>query len=246
MGRKPKQEIFKDKIAKVRRYLKHEKRHGHEYFPAPFVIEFGGSPDAGKTTTVGQLYQTFHRNGFHVSTPQEGAQYTQHISRKSPVYNFYTGIYALKEFLDKVYLHSFDLVFLDRGIFDTPTWMRYWAEKGAITEEELETAEKFFLSRLWTNHITASYYFIADPEIAIERDLKYASTDQLGESTNPESIKSRVRHYKTAFEKLAPLYPQLELIDTTSLSHREMIDTMTGKVLVAMEKQIALYRQRKS
>ncbi|OGZ12858.1 MAG: hypothetical protein A3C93_03275 [Candidatus Lloydbacteria bacterium RIFCSPHIGHO2_02_FULL_54_17] len=236
---KPRQRLFEEKLAKIRRHLKHDRRHGSDYFPAPFVIEFGGSPDSGKSTTIEKLYQTLHRNGFSVATPQEGAMATQHISRKSPLYNYYTGIYALKILLDAVHMHTFDVVILDRGIFDTPTWMEYWLDKGAISKDERDTATKFFLSRLWVKHVTASYYFIADPDVAVSRDLEFASTDVLGDSSNPESIARRAKHYRELFEKLGPNYPQLELIDTTHLNRQGMVDLMTEKVLGAIERQIA-------
>ena len=236
---KPRQSLFNQKLARIKHYLKHDRRHDSEFLPPPFVIEFGGSPDSGKTTTIEKLYQTLHRDGFSVSTPQEGAMATQHISRKDPMYNYYTGVYALKNLLDAVHMHTFDVIILDRGIFDTPTWMQYWLDKGAISAEECDIASQFFLSRIWMKHITASYYFVADADVAVLRDLEYASTDALGESTNPESIAKRVKHYKMLFEKLGPHYPQLELIDTTNLTRQAMIDMITGKVLGAIERQIA-------
>lgn len=235
---KPRQQLFERRIGRIQRYLRHDKRHGNDFLPSPFIIEFGGSPDAGKTTTIEKLYQTLHRSGFRVATPQEGAQATQHISRKEPIYNYYTGVYALKILLDAVHAHAFDVVLLDRGIFDTPTWLEYWREKGAITDDECSDATKFMLSRFWVKYITASYYFIADPDIAVSRDLEFASTDILGESSNPESIARRVVHYRTLYERLKDAYPQLELIDTTRLSRQAMIDMMTEKVLSAIESQI--------
>lgn len=239
---KLRQKHFEQKLAGIRKYLRHDRRHDLNYLPPPFVIELGGSPDSGKTTIIEKLYQVLHRNNFRVSTPQEGAQATQHISRATPMYNYYTGVYTLKHLLDAINTHTFDVIILDRGIFDIPTWMEYWRDKDAITESERDIATEFFLSPLWTRHITASYYFITDPETAVARDLKHSSTDKLGAYTNPESIRRRVEHYRKVYARIAERFPQLELVDTSEMSLTEMVDLMTEKVLAAIERQIAAQR----
>lgn len=241
---KPKQSLFNREIAKIQRYLRTDKRHGGSYLEPPFIIELGGTPDSGKSLCIEKLYQFFHRNGFSVATPQEGAQNTQHISRKTPLYNYRTAVYTLNILLDEVNSHTHDIVIFDRGILDIPRWMLYWKEKGMISVEEYRAANTFFLSPFWTKHITASYYFVADPEVAVARDLQFASTTILGDSSNLESIRKGVEYYKALYGELKPRFPQLELIDTTHLSIQAMVDMMTEKVLGAIEKQIAERRQR--
>jgi thymidylate kinase len=241
LRRRPHQREFEEKIGKIRSYLKVPKRY-NGYLPRPFFVEITGSPSAGKTTTITELDKFFRRYDLRVLRPQEGAEVIRHIERTTPLYNIRTGLYALQMLIDLSHGNLYDVVIFDRCMFDAYTWMMYWRDKGKLSEEEEKIIQSFFLSKFWMQNIDAAYFMICDPKIAMERELRVALTDKLGETTNPASIEKLVGRYNKAYADLFSEYPQLQLFDTTHLTEEVMIETVAMDVLNALEKKAELYK----
>ena len=229
------EKIFDDQAKKLHTYLKTDIRHNPVFLPRPFFLEFTGSPSAGKTTTIKELDKLFRRLGFRVLCPQEGAEVVRHIGRETPLYNLSTGIYALKLLIDLSSGHQYDIVIFDRCVFDVFCWMMYWEGKEKLSESEKILIQSFFLSRFWMDKIDVAYFMISDPKTAMERELRIALSTKLGETTNPKTIETLVRRYKTAYKELSPRYPQLQLLDTTNLDEQTMVRQIAENVLNILE-----------
>ncbi len=237
---RPHQKEFEEKIEKIRSYLKISKRY-NGYLPRPFFIEITGSPSAGKTTTITELDKFLRRYDFRVLRPQEGAEVIRHIERTTPLYNIRTGLYALQMLIDLSHGNLYDVVIFDRCMFDAYTWMMYWRDKEKLSEEEEKIIQSFFLSKFWMQNIDAAYFMVCDPKIAMERELRVALTDKLGETTNPQSIEKLVGRYRKAYSDLSPEYPQLRLFDTTHLKEDIMIENVALDILMSLEKKAEIY-----
>ncbi len=226
-------------------YLRTDVRYGDSFLPAPFMIEFTGSPDAGKTTCIKELDKFLHRNDFRVFIPQEGAEAIRHIHRKTPEYNLRTGLYALNMLIDFAHSHTYDIVIFDRAIFDAYTWMIYWEDKGLISERERELHQSFFLSNPWVERIITSYIVTCDPNEAVRRGQRIAaSKEKLGDSSNPESVRKSVLRYRRMFEELSPKYPQLKMIDTTNMTEEEMVTHVTTTTMETLIAKASALRRR--
>lgn len=232
-----KENIFEAKAQKILKYLKSPARYDEKFLPRPFFLEFTGSHSAGKTTTITELDKFFRRQGFRVLRPQEGAEVIRHIERTTPLYNIRTGLYALGLLIDIGANHTYDLVIFDRCIFDAYCWMIYWAEKEKLSEKERETIQSFFLSKFWIDKIDAAYFMVCDPKVAMERELRIALSQKLGETTNPKTVKTLVERYKSAYKFLSPKHHQLHLVDTTNLSETEMVEKIATNILDILEKK---------
>jgi len=219
-------------------FLKAHIRYDNGFIPPPFVVEFTGSPSAGKSTTIVELYKFLRRLGFRVFKPLEGAEQIQHIPRTTPVYNIRTGLYALEILLDESYKHTYDIILLDRGIFDVYAWMMYWHDKEKLTGPQVDLFQRFFLSPFWSDSIAAAYFMVCSPDEAMRRELRIALSERLGETTNPSSVAKLVDRYTRAYEMLKPRHPQLELIDTTTLAEQDMVELIGTKLLGALENRI--------
>ena len=231
-----KQEMFfSEQSRKILSYLKKEIRHDRQFLPRPFFIEFTGSPSAGKTTVITELDKFFRRQGFRVLRPQEGAEVIRHIERTTPLYNLRTGQYALNLLVDLSAGNLYDIVILDRCLFDAYCWMEYWRDKNQLSDAEKACIQSFFLSRFFTDKLDLVYFLIADPEIAMQRELRIALTQKLGETTNPKTIQALIDRYKKSFDLLCPQYPQLRLLDTTQFSEQLMVECIAADVLNALE-----------
>ena len=148
----------------------------------------------------------------------------RHVERDTPLYNIRTGIYALTLLIDYAQGHVYDLCLFDRCIFDAYVWMEYWIEKKKLSEEEKYLIQSFFLSRFWGSHIDIAYFVICDPDVAMKRELRIAASEKMGETSNPTTIKMLRDRYVRAYQKLSPRFPQLELINTTYFTEKEMVD----------------------
>lgn len=227
-------------VERLHSYLRTDLRYGDKFLPAPLMIEFTGSPDSGKTTCIKELDKLLHRSDFRVFIPQEGAEVIRHIGRDTPEYNIRTGLYALNMLLDFTHGHMYDIVIFDRSIFDAYTWMIYWEKKGLLSMAERDTIQNFFLSRFWTERIITSYIVLCDADEAVRRGQRIAASDNLGASSNPESIRKSVERHQQMFAELSPRYPQLHLVDTTHMDEKTMVEhiaTTTMKALLAKARE---------
>lgn len=230
--------LFEQKAKKILEYLKSDLRYDEKFLPRPFFLEFTGSPSSGKTTTITELDKFLRRHGFRVLRPQEGAEVIRHIPRTTPLYNIRTGLYALNKLIDESYGHLYDVIIFDRCIFDAYCWMMYWEEKNKLIKEEKELIQSFFLSRFWMEKIDAAFIMICGSKIAMERELRIALSQKLGETTNPQTIETLVDRYFKAYHILSPKYPQLHLIDTTNLNEQVMVEIIATKILNIFEEKI--------
>lgn len=222
---------------KILEYLKPDIRYGEKVLPRPFFIELTGSPSAGKTTIIKELDKLFRRHGLRVLIPQEGAEVIRHVSRSTPVYNVRTGLYALSMLIDQANNHSYDVIIFDRCIFDAYCWMIYWREKEKINSGEQKIIQSFFLSRLWTDFIDVAYFVVCDAKVAMKREQRLMLTNKFGETTNPKTLKVLEERYREAYNQLSPKYPQLQLIDTTTMSERAMVKLIAEKTLSILEER---------
>jgi len=226
---------FEKRIQYILDYLKSPDRYDAGFLPRPFFIEFTGSPSSGKTTVITELDKFLRRHGLRVLCPQEGAEVIRHISRKTPLYNIRTALYALQYLIDLSHGHLYDVVIFDRCIFDSYCWMMNWREKNLLNKEEEAIIQSFYLSRFWVDMIDKAYFMICDPEVAMDREHRIALSRKLGETTNMETIRALVSRYQEAFRILSPQYTQLTLINTTNLDEITMVESVAEDVLKALE-----------
>ncbi|PIR42026.1 MAG: hypothetical protein COV30_00720 [Candidatus Yanofskybacteria bacterium CG10_big_fil_rev_8_21_14_0_10_37_15] len=230
--------MFETRAEKVLQFLNVNHRYGEAYLPRPFFVEFTGSPDSGKTTTIDELYKFFKTLGFKVLRPQEGAEVIQHIPRTSPLYNIRTADYARTQLMDLSHGHLYDLVLFDRCVFDAYCWMLYWESKGQLSSEEVKLYQNFFLSRFWVDKLDAVYFVVCDPDEAMKRNKEVSLTERLGNFTNPDTIRVLVNRFWQAYRDLSPKFPQLKVIDTSLIDKQRMVELFANDILCTMEKKV--------
>ncbi|MFH1193882.1 MAG: AAA family ATPase [bacterium] len=234
-----KEKVFSEKTKLLLDYLGHPNRYGETSLCRPFFIEFAGSPSSGKTTVIGELDKFLRRHGLRVFCPQEGAQAIRHIERTTPVYSIRAiGMHSLNFLLDLSYGHTYDVVILDRSVFDAYCWMIYYKERGKLTEEACKTMQSFFLSDLWTDSLDAVFFMVCDAEEAMKREMRLSLTNKEASASNPKIIAELAGRYREAFNVLSLKYKQLELIDTTNMKEYEVVERMTNKILDILVKKI--------
>lgn len=132
--------------------------------------------------------------------------------------------------------HQYDQVLFDRCIFDAYTWMKYWFKKGQLTRESMQMLQGAFL--VAADRIDIAFIVLCDPAIAIRRETKNELTQQAGDSTNTDAIKFLLECNLESYEELHARFPQLVVLDSSSLNEREMVQQAADVVLETLEKKV--------
>jgi predicted NUDIX family phosphoesterase/predicted ATPase len=159
----------------------------------PVVIEFAGTPKAGKTTTLGTLNAFLKRCGFKVEVVIERASVCPIRDKKHGNFNIWTACTTLAQVLEKTQnpprLDDPDVLILDRGLFDSLAWLRMMWKMARIKENELEAAEKFLLLPEWQRRISGVIVMTSSPADAMQREEGDLPVEGItGSIMNPEML----------------------------------------------------------
>ena len=114
----------------------------------PIMIEFTGTPEAGKTTVIHRLEQILSTQGFSVTIIQESAE-TQPIEfpKGSWDANFWMRYISCANILHALYIPC-DIVIIDRGIIDLQFWGIKFLKNNSCTKEEYSSYMNMFPKKL--------------------------------------------------------------------------------------------------
>jgi predicted NUDIX family phosphoesterase len=140
----------------------------------PIVVEFAGVPKAGKTSTLNHIYAFLRRCGFRCEVVVERASVCPIRDKRHFNFNIWTACTTLSQLLDKSQNpprdDDPDILFLDRGIFDTVCWLALLERLGRITSEDRAKADAFFLINDWTARVSGVIAMSTTPEDALARE----------------------------------------------------------------------------
>lgn len=159
----------------------------------PLVIEFSGVPKAGKTTTLGNVQTFLKRCGFRTDIVIERASVCPIRDKTHANFNIWTACTTLTQVLEKTQNppRSDDpqILFLDRGIFDSICWLTMMERISRIREQERRTVEEFLLIDDWRARISAVFVMLTSPEDAMSREQGVLGVRGSGSIMNPEVLK---------------------------------------------------------
>ena len=154
----------------------------------PFVIEFAGIPKAGKSGVRNAIAHLAMKCQFRVLYPEEGASRPSQRALREDLtaFNAWTGMYALQNLLRAcIPTNQYDLVMLDRGIFDAVCWMEMLRQENYIDEISATAAKAFFSLREWTRLLDLVVIFDCDDKTALMRETSSALAISRLERTMP-------------------------------------------------------------
>ena len=192
----------------------------------PIVIEFCGSPKAGKTSCINSLNIFLKRNGFKTYILNERASNCPIEDKHNPIFNVWTcssTINELNEKMDKVQRgEEIDIIISDRGIFDALCWFGWLKEQSNMSDEEYRILSSFATLYRWQKNIDLVYVFVASPEVSINREYANLLTKKRG-SIMQENV---LAQYKSSVEKTINSYSEqfrnVVRIDTTFTTQKEV------------------------
>ena len=185
----------------------------------PVFVEFSGTPKSGKSTCIDIVSHFFHRVGFNVLAPTEGA------SKRTPyflkddwvAFNTWSASYALTHILEGLY-HSdkYQLAILDRGLFDALAWFQLLESNNEISGEVRETIQNFLLVENWRSKIDSVFLFTADPNTSMDRENRDKLIDEQGRAMNPQALVRLNLAYERVREVHGNKFRNFDPIDTSN------------------------------
>ena len=166
----------------------------------PLIVEFAGSPKAGKTSNIDIVTHFFKRTNFKTWAPTEGAsKRTPYFLRRDLVaFNAWALNYAISEILTAYHnVEEYDLVVLDRGPFDSLAWMRVLKNDGQLDQDGYDRIEKFARHPKWANLVERVYLFTCSPATSLHRehDAKLIRSD--GTAMNEAMLRKLHEQYES-------------------------------------------------
>ena len=110
----------------------------------PFIVEFSGTPEAGKTTAIGTVANMLRSNGYKVVTLQESAESLPlEIPKGSFDANLWMHLRTQSELLKAVYSPN-DIILADRGLIDSFFYGWKFKKKANVVKKNTKNSKKCF------------------------------------------------------------------------------------------------------
>ena len=213
----------------------------------PIVLEFAGVPKAGKTTTLSQVQTFLKRCGFRVEVVVERASICPIRDKKHFNFNVWTASTTLSQILEKTQSpprpDDPDILILDRGLFDSITWLTLMERLSRVRGVDLEILDRFLRVDDWRKRITAVIVMTASPEDSLAREQGYLPVveSQFGSIMNPEVLKQMLKTTQAMTKKLSRDF-RIHTVDTSSKTLRgrpkETAEHVADLVLGVIEEQL--------
>lgn len=185
----------------------------------PFMVEFTGTPEAGKTTTIRNVANKLVSVGYKVSVLQESAERLPHeIPKGTWEANLWMHFQTTAEILRTSYIQA-DIILIDRGLVDSNFYGKKFLWEGVATEEQYEKFRRQFIDELFPDFLIA---LIVSPETAIKR------RGGAGHLVNEEYIGRYNELFKRYYNELTC---KKAIVDTGGLDVYQMNDWIFNIIL---------------
>jgi predicted NUDIX family phosphoesterase/predicted ATPase len=189
----------------------------------PIVIEFAGVPKAGKTTTLNTIHSFLKRCGFRVETVIERASVCPIRDKKHFNFNVWTACTSLAQILEKTQEKTRDqqsdsdpeILILDRGIFDSLSWLSMMEKMGRLRKEERKTIEEFLLISDWRERMAGVIVMTTSPKDAMAREGGYLPVQTKGSIMNEQVIQQMLANTNSCMERFRNKF-NIVAVDTSS------------------------------
>jgi predicted NUDIX family phosphoesterase len=207
----------------------------------PIVIEFCGSPKAGKTSCISALSMFLRRNGFRVKVLVERASVCPVGNKYDPLFNIWTICSAIAELSETISNtpKEYDLVILDRGLFDALCWFEWQTAHQYLDGESLERIANFLTMRKWRGALDLVLIFQASAAKSIEREYASLLTRKRGSIMREPILESYLEAMKTAETRYGHYFRNVQTFDTSEMDQNLVSFNVTQLVLNMLQGAIS-------
>jgi len=203
----------------------------------PVVIEFAGTPKAGKTTTLSSVQAFLKRCGFKVEIVVERASVCPIRDRKHANFNIWTACTTLAQVLEKTQtpprIDDPDVLILDRGLFDAVAWLGMMERLARIRREEREVVERFLLLSDWRKRISGVVVMTASPNQAMKREQGDLPVEGSGGSIMNEAVLDQFKmNVSEACKRLAAQFRIFEVDTSAPASNKKATAEKVARIVL--------------
>ena len=188
----------------------------------PFMVEFTGTPEAGKTTSINNVAAELEKMGYTVSILRESAE---SLPKEIPKGTWFANLwmhYQTQSGLLKAKFMNSDIVLVDRGLIDSNFYGKKFLWEGKCSEEEYHKFRMQFMDDFFPDFLVA---LIVPPKRAVQR------RGGEGRLVNEDYI----CNYNKLFFKY---YNELECPKTFINTSKLTVSSMTKEILQEIVKRI--------
>lgn len=203
----------------------------------PIVIEFCGSPKSGKSSCINSLDLFLRRNNFRTKVLTERASVCPVNNKFDPYFNIWTASTAIAE-LSMILANNskdYDLVIMDRGIFDGICWFTWLREEKHLDQSNYLSLIQYLTMKRWREVIDLIYVFTASPEVSIDREYANLLTRKTGSIMRPKVLKSYKKVVESASQEYRHQFRKIECVDTSKIGINEVNYQVTKNILKILE-----------
>lgn len=185
----------------------------------PFMVEFSGTPEAGKTTTINTVANIMRNANYRVIVLRESAEsLPDEIAKGTFQANMWMHFITQAGLLKAVHADA-DIALIDRGIVDSEFYGQKFLSEGGCSKDEYEEFERTFLKCLKPDLFIT---LMVTPEEAIKR------RGGEGRLVNREYVRKYNEAYLKYFRTVQ--YPK-ELINTEMKEPSEVSKQVSDIIL---------------
>ncbi len=208
----------------------HPELDGHfDGLRVPPIIEFAGTPRAGKTTAMRGLARRLKARGRRVGVVTERAGQCPIPSKLDPRFSIWTAARTLAD-LQEAQFDDKDVVLIDRGVFDALCWIDWYASKGALAPADQEGFAALLRAPVVARPIGLVLVLTVEPREAMRRHRAGKPSASPGSIVNAETLQMVNRCIESATMRHSDEFTLL-LFDTTSVNAASTLDRITDAVL---------------
>ena len=205
----------------------------------PFIIEFTGTPRTGKTTLINNLYDFFKKGGFKVCLIEE---FTNSSYYKEEFYNSIKDLSKyeinikiakkIEEQLDEVLNLNYDVILIDRSLFDRVVWMNRLLKNNQMNIEQYNEYINYYKDKI-SKYIDIIVMLYADSLSSLKRDYHNSLTLEDRRFLNIENIEQYNEAMQISEKELTDLNSVFK-VDTSNINQNESSYMVSDKVLSKM------------
>jgi hypothetical protein len=221
----------------------HSSEFRKEKLLRPFIVEITGLPDSGKSTVLKRIDVFLRRQRIgeqecKILIPQEGTMAFRNIPRTTLQHSIAASNYVLQILLQQSYSIDYDLLFFDRGLYDTWCFIEWLCKKRKLKPEEPDCFKSFFAYEEWLKNIDLCFFVMCDPEIAVVRNRKDAFlTKKTGVRTNSKTVAELYSAFMTGYDYFEKQGSPVIMINTTSLDVGQATREVLTQILDKFEQK---------
>jgi hypothetical protein len=189
-------------------------RDGVDHRRRPLLVEFAGTPRAGKTTSIDRLSRLLDTQGCWVHRVEEQARDCPVRIKRDPRFNLWTASKTVVETIDAC-CSGADVILIDRGVFDALCWLDWYHRSGRLPTSDYERIDGWLRMQLLRDMIDLVVVMVVAPGEAERREFVLEPKRGSKAIVNKVTLKQFNHSIGAVAERCRDDF-QLHWLDTTS------------------------------